>query len=181
MDCEEIVVDTRAVDPERAKEERRVRHLLFQLSQLETGDERYAQLLREIFHENLGEGCFIGPGLHGACISSVRIGNRVFMNSNALLMARGGITIEDDVMIAADASIITNNHDPYDRTLLTCRPVLVRQGAWIGAHAIVLPGVCVGRHAIVGAGSVVTRDVPDFGVVVGNPAHVIRTLDPGRF
>jgi acetyltransferase-like isoleucine patch superfamily enzyme len=181
MDCEETIVDARAVDPTRAKEEQRVRHLLFQMSQLETDDERYAQLLKEIFRENLGEGSFIGSGLHGACISSVRIGNRVLINSNVLLMARGGITIEDDVMIAADASIITNNHDPYDRMLLPCRPVLVRQGAWIGAHAIVLPGVCVGRHSIVGAGSVVTKDVPDFGVVVGNPAHVIRMLDPERF
>lgn len=84
-------------------------------------------------------------------------------------------------MIAADASIITNNHDPYDRQLLTCRPVLIKEGAWIGAHAIVLPGVCIGRYAIVGAGSVVTKDIPDYGVAVGNPARVIRTLDAEKF
>jgi acetyltransferase-like isoleucine patch superfamily enzyme len=181
MDCEEIVVDMRAVDPDQVKEEQRERHLLLQLNQLEPNDERYMQLLKDIFRDNLGEDSFVASGLHGACVGSVRIGKHVMINSNALLMARGGITIEDDVMIAADASIITNNHDPYDRMLLTCRPVLIKQGAWIGAHAIVLPGVCVGRHAIVGAGSVVTKDVPDFGVVVGNPAHVIKMLDPERF
>lgn len=50
-----------------------------------------------------------------------------------------------------------------------------------GAHAIILPGVSVGRYAIVGAGSVVTKDIPDYGVAVGNPAHVIRMLDPEKF
>ena len=96
-------------------------------------------------------------------------------------MARGGITIEDDVQIAANVQLISNNHDPYERQILLCKPVLIRQGAWIGAGATILPGVSVGRYAIVGAGSVVTKDVPDYMVVVGNPAKIVKKLDPKRF
>ena len=61
--------------------------------------------------------------------------------------------------------------------LWTCKPVLIREYAWVGAGATILPGVCIGRHAIVGAGSVVTKDVPDHAVAVGNPAKVIKMLD----
>lgn len=109
------------------------------------------------------------------------MGDRVFINSNLLAMARGGITIENDVQIAANVQLLSNNHDPYDRQVLTCKPVLIREGAWIGAGATILPGVTVGRYAIVGAASVVTHDVGDYEVVVGSPAKCIRTLDADRF
>ena len=72
-------------------------------------------------------------------------------------------------------------HDPYDLCTLTCKPVLIREYAWVGAGATILPGVCIGRHAIVGAGSVVTKDVPDYAVAVGNPAKVIKMLDKEKF
>ena len=96
-------------------------------------------------------------------------------------MARGGITIEDNVQIAGNVSLLTNNHDPYDRMILPCKPILIKKGAWIGANVVVLRGISIGKHAIVGAGSVVTKDVPDYAVVVGNPAKVVKMLDPEKF
>ena len=60
-------------------------------------------------------------------------------------------------------------------------PVVIEKGAWIGAGATLLPGIRVGNHAIVGAASVVTKDVPDYAVVAGNPARIVKTLDPERF
>ena len=54
---------------------------------------------------------------------------------------------------------------------------MIRKGAWIGAGATILPGVCVGKYAVVGAMSVVTKDVPDYAVVVGSPARVIRIIE----
>ncbi len=97
------------------------------------------------------------------------------------MMSRGGITIEDDVMIAANVSLISNNHDLYDRQVLICKPIVIKKGAWIGAGAAILPGVTVGKYAVVGAASVVTHDVPDYAVVVGNPARVTKVLDESRF
>ena len=96
-------------------------------------------------------------------------------------MARGGITIEDDVQMAANVQILTNNHDPYERQLLTVKPVLIQKGAWIGAGVTILPGISIGKHAIVGAAAVVTKDVPDYAIVVGNPAKVVKTLDADKF
>ena len=111
----------------------------------------------------------------------LKIGKNVFINSNFLAMARGGITIEDGVMIAANVQVLSNNHDVYDRNILLCKPVVIAEGAWIGAGASILPGVRIGRYAVVGAAAVVTKDVPDYGVVVGSPAKVIKMLDPEKF
>ena len=96
-------------------------------------------------------------------------------------MARGGITIDDDVMLAANVQLLSNNHDEYDRQVLICKPIHIKRGAWIGAGASILPGVTVGEYAIVGAGAIVTKDVPDYSVVVGSPARVVKTLDENKF
>ncbi|WP_420360969.1 acyltransferase [Companilactobacillus halodurans] len=60
--------------------------------------------------------------------------------------------------------------------ILKTAPITIKEGAWIGAKAVLLPGVTIGKHAIVGAGSVVTKDVTEYTVVGGNPAKVIKTL-----
>ena len=143
--------------------------------------EEYQAVLKEIFGENIGTGTYIAALLNGAALDKMKIGNNVFINSNLLAMARGGITIEDDVQIAGNVSLLTNNHDPYDRMILPCKPILIKKGAWIGANVVVLRGISIGKHAIVGAGSVVTKDVPDYAVVVGNPAKVVKMLDPEKF
>ena len=96
-------------------------------------------------------------------------------------MSRGGITIGDDVQIAANVQLLSNNHDPYDRQILTCKPIVIKDGAWIGAGASIMSGVTVSKHAIVGAASVVTHDVPDYAVVVGSSAKVIKMLDADKF
>lgn len=179
MDCEEIRVDLRTV-PHSAQRQRSAQ-LLFQLNHTMPFSEEYNALLKELLGDNLGEGSTIAPPLSGAALDMLKIGKGVFINSNLLAMARGGITIEDNVMIAANVQLISNNHDPYDLLVLPCKPVLIRESAWIGAGATILPGVCVGRHAVVGACSVVTKDVPDYAVAVGNPAKVIKMLDKERF
>ena len=95
---------------------------------------------------------------------------------NFVAMSAGGITIEDDVMIAANVSLITNNHDFQDRAVLTCKPVVIKRNAWIGVNATILPGVTIGENAIVAAGAVVTKDVPANALVGGVPAKFIKKL-----
>lgn len=181
MDCNEIYVDVRKTSPEERKEGQRQTQLLFQINHTMPLTEEYNHLIRDLFGNNLGEGSHITPPLNGACVGSMKIGKNVLINSNLLAMARGGITIEDNAMIAANVQLISNNHDPYDLWILPCKPVLIKEYAWIGAGATILPGVCIGKHAIVGAGSVVTKDVPDYAVAVGNPAKVIKMLDKEKF
>lgn len=93
------------------------------------------------------------------------------------MMAAGGITIEDDALIAANVQLISNNHDLYDRAVITCLPVHIGKRAWIGAGATILPGVSVGDNAVVGAGSVVTHDVEPNTIVAGNPARLIKRIE----
>ena len=155
--------------------------LVFKLNHALPMSDEYNALLKELFGDNLSEGSSLAPPFLGTCFDRVKIGRGVFVNGNVLMMARGGITIEDGVQIAANAQLISNNHDPYDLKILTCKPVLIKHDAWIGAGATIPPGVCVGAHAVVGAKTVVTKDVPDYAVVVGNPAKVIKMLDREKF
>ena len=181
MECKEEIVDVRIPHPEEFEKGRKIMQQIFKLNQTMPYTDEYFKLLKEIFRENLGENSVINSPIYGACFDKIKIGRNVFINSNTLFMARGGITIEDNVQIAANCQLLSNNHDFYDRQLLTCKPILIKEGAWIGAGVSIMPGICIGKHSIVGAASVVTHDVPDYAVAVGNPARVIKMLDESKF
>lgn len=170
-------IDMREWDPISSEEGRRSASLCFQLNQTDPTSHAHDVLVRELFCRNVGEGCQFQMPLRCMRGDHVRIGNRVILSYNVLLMSIGQITIEDDVMIGANVSILAHNHDPYDRQIVTCEPVTIKKGAWIGATSTILPGVTVGKYAIVGAGAVVNRDVPDYAVVTGIPAKVVKMLD----
>lgn len=106
---------------------------------------------------------------------NIRFGKNVFMNINCTFMDRGGITIEDGVLIGPEVKLITLNHDlnPKRRHITVCNPIRICREAWIGAGAMVMPGITVGEGAVVAAGAIVTKDVPPYTVVAGVPARVI--------
>ena len=143
--------------------------------------EEYFSLMNELFYGQIGKNSVVNNQLTVVLPKNVKIGSGVTVMNGALMMAAGGITIEDKVMIAANVQLISNNHDPYVREVLTCKPILIKYGAWVGAGATILPGVTVGRYAIVGANSVVNKDIPDYAVAVGSPAKVIKYLDKEKF
>lgn len=105
-------------------------------------------------------------------------GKRVFINFNCTFLDRGGITLEDDVLIGPNVLLVTENHpeEPAHRKDVYARPIHIKRGAWLGAGVKVLPGITIGEDAIVGAGAVVTKDVPDGAIVVGNPARIVRDV-----
>ena len=181
MECIEERIDMRDSSRYDQEEGKRLAQLQFRLNHTMPMTKEYNELLHEFFGDRIGEESYVAAPFQGAALNKLVIGKGVYINSNMLAMARGGITIEDGAQIAANVSLISNNHDPYDLMVLTCKPVLICRDAWIGANAVILPGVRVGIHAVVGAGSVVTKDVPDYAVAVGNPAKVIRMLDPEKF
>ena len=178
---EELRVDMRDMNSYDLETYAKQEDLVFRLNQTKPRTEEYNEILQELFEGRMGEGSFLRAPLAGAAFDKMTIGSRVFINSNLLAMARGGITIEDDVQIAANVQLLSNNHDPYDRQVLLCKPIVIKQGAWIGAGASIMAGVTIGRYAIIGAASVVTHDVGDYEVAVGSPAKVIKTLDAERF
>lgn len=107
----------------------------------------------------------------------MRFGKHVFINHSFTAMSVGGITLGDRVQIGPHVTIVTDNHDFKNRSVLICKPVKVGNGVWIGANVTILPGVTVGENAVIAAGAVVTKDVPANSIVGGNPAKVIRILD----
>ncbi|MDR2085419.1 MAG: sugar O-acetyltransferase [Bacteroidales bacterium] len=108
----------------------------------------------------------------------IRLGKNVFVNFGCGFMDRGGITIEDNVLIGPKANLITENHpeEPELRRYVYAKPIHIKKGAWIGAAATILPGVTIGENAMVAAGAVVTKDVPDNTIVGGVPAKIIRKI-----
>lgn len=121
----------------------------------------------------IGNNCNICA--HTLIEGDVVVGSNVTVKSGVQLW--DGTRIEDDVFIGPNA---TFTNDPMPRSKVypdSFKGISVKQGASIGANATILPGITIGRNAMVGAGAVVTKDVPDRAVVVGNPARVIRHLD----
>ena len=177
----EELVDMREMTQEELIEAGKMAEIVFKLNHTLPNSDEYNALLKELLGDNLGENSSIMAPIAGAAFDHIKIGDNVFINSNSLLMARGGITIEDEVMLAANVQLLSNNHDEYDRQVLICKPILIKKGAWIGAGASILPGVTVGKYAIVGANSVVSKDIPDYAVAVGSPAKVIKYLDKEKF
>lgn len=99
----------------------------------------------------------------------------MFINHSAIFSASGGIEFEDGVQLAPGVKIATINHDFNERhTKYTYGKVTIKKNAWIGMGATICPGVTIGKYAVIGAGSVVTKDISDYGVAVGCPAKVIK-------
>ncbi len=120
--------------------------------------------------------CEIGAW-HGG---ELRIGERVFINQGASVVASHHIDIGDDVRIGDFAAIYDSDYHAVEegRPVRTA-PVRVGANAWLGRGAVVLPGCDIGAHAVVAAGAVVTGDVPPRSLVAGNPARIVRELRAG--
>lgn len=129
----------------------------------------------------IGENCNIGRGVY--IDNHVVIGNNVKIQNYVSVF--DGVTIEDGVFVGPHA-VFTNDKLPRainaDGTAKSAddwqvTPTLVKYGAAIGSNAVLVCGITVGRWAMIGSGSVVTKDVPDYGLVVGNPARLIGYVD----
>ena len=106
--------------------------------------------------------------------NDVIIGDRVTIKCGVYLW--DGLRLEDDVFVGPNATF-TNDKFPRSKKFLDKFPqTIVKQGASIGANATILPGITIGKYAMIGAGAVVTHDVPDGCLVVGNPARIIKII-----
>jgi len=115
----------------------------------------------------------------------LKIGDRTYVGYQVTVSAAKQVEIGNDCLIADRVFIADNDGHPLDMEKRIAhepvepgqvQPIIIEDGAWIGSRAVILKGVRIGKGAVVGAGAVVTRDVPAFAVVVGNPARVLRTL-----
>jgi acetyltransferase-like isoleucine patch superfamily enzyme len=98
----------------------------------------------------------------------------------------GPVTIGSHVNLAQGIVVTALNHNFEDTTLrideqgISTQPVVIGDDVWVGANAVILPGVKIGKHVVVAAGAVVTKDVPDYCVVAGVPARVVKKLEENK-
>lgn len=173
---EEIRIDMRIPEQADPQEGVRCAQLCFKINHTMPYTDTYNDLVNELFNHQIGEGSRVVAPMTVVRGKNVKIGKNVIVMNNCLFMAAGGITIDDDVMVAANAQLISNNHDLHEHAVITCKPVHLKRNCWIGAGATILPGVTVGENAVVAAAAVVTKDVPDNVVVAGNPARFLKHI-----
>ncbi len=114
------------------------------------------------------------------------VGNLVIGNNTRVGIGNtiiGPVTISDNVNIGQNVTISGLNHNYEDpsKTIseqgVGTSPIKIENDVWIGANSVVLPGIQIGNHCVIGAGSVITKDIPPYSVVVGNPARIIKRYD----
>jgi len=122
--------------------------------------------------------CTLINGARIQCEASVEIGDFCLISWNVLIMDCERLAT-DPVARRAALSLVSSRPGRLLERQVPGRPVRIRQNVWLGFDCCVLPGVEIGEGSVVGARSVVTRDVPPYTVVVGNPARPVRILEPG--
>jgi acetyltransferase-like isoleucine patch superfamily enzyme len=136
-------------------------------------------LLSRIIETEIDESTYVFTPLYINYGKHTKIGKNVFINFDCTFLDLGGITIEDNVLIAPKVSLLSEGHplSAGSRQSLVPGYIHIKKNAWIGANATILPGVTVGENAVVAAGAVVSKDVPDDTIVGGIPAKIIKTLE----
>lgn len=171
-----------ADDPELGEQSSRALDLIqvYNATSVRAVEER-RRLLRDLLG-SIGEGTEIRPPLYVDYGSHISIGARCFANFGLVALDVAPITIGDDVQIASNVQLLTPTHpvEPGPRRAKweAAKPITIGDNVWLGGGAIVLAGVSIGENTVVGAGAVVPRDLPPNVVAVGNPARIVRQLDP---
>lgn len=168
-------------DPEVLREQMACQEKLYDFNQTRPGEgEKRTALLKDMFAE-IGDMCYIEPPLHSNFGGHhVHFGNCIYANYNLTLVDDTHIYVGDNTMFGPNVTIATAGHpiapELRGRGLQYNLPVHIGKNCWLGAGVIVLPGVTIGDNVVVGAGSVVTKDLPDNVVAVGNPCKVLRPV-----
>lgn len=154
--------------------------LCFELNNTRPKDvEKREAILRELIPE-LGENCVILSPFVTDYGCYCRIGHDTFINHNAYLMDGCGITIGSHCFIGPNCGMYTAVHatlaEERNKGLEKALPITIGDNCWIGADVTILPGVTIGSNTIIGAKSVVTKDIPDNVIAVGNPCRVLRPI-----
>ncbi len=138
--------------------------------------------IAEVVKELLGksDGAFINPPFYCDYGSHIEVGKNFFANYNCTIIDVAKVKIGDNCMLAPNVAIYTAGHPVHPQTRISAyeygKAIMIGDNVWIGGNTVVCPGVKIGSNTAIGAGSVVTRDIPDWCVAAGNPCRVIRTI-----
>jgi len=145
-----------------------------------TEPEKQQAILTELFAD-IGPNCYIEPPFHANFGGHhVHFGSNIYANFNLTLVDDTHIYVGDHTMIGPNVTLATAGHpilpELREQNYQYNMPVHIGRNCWLGTGVIVLPGVTIGDNVVVGAGSIVTKDLPDNVVAVGNPCRVLRQV-----
>jgi maltose O-acetyltransferase len=164
-----------------ARERAECKNLLKQLNITEyvVGDDTKTILARLI--PNAPKSLYIEPPFHCDYGYNIICGENVYFNVNCVILDVTLVKLGNNVFFAPCVQVYTATH-PIDAVLRRSKengkPVTIGDDCWIGGGAIICPGVTIGNRCVIGAGSVVTKDIPDDSLAAGNPARVLRKIEP---
>ena len=169
-----------ALDKELTDERVMTRLLLKELNDSrEDQQEKRESILKQLL-PNAGMGLWLQPPFYCDYGTNIILGEKVFFNFNCVLLDVAKITVGSRTLFGPNVQIYTATHpvNYLERSsgLEYGKPILIGEDVWIGGSAIICPGVKIGNRSIIGAGSVVTKDIPDDVIAVGNPCRVIKEL-----
>lgn len=161
------------------EEQRVCRHILQQLNFMDRSD---FDGIRSVVKKLLGrsDGAFINPPFYCDYGKNIEAGKHLFVNYNCTILYVAKVKIGDNCLLAPNVAIYTAGHPVHPDTRASMyeygKEVTIGDNVWIGGNAVICPGVHIGNNVVIGAGSVVTKDIPDWAIAAGNPCKVIRLI-----
>lgn len=161
------------------EEQKVARKILQELNTMDRSDfEGIARVVQELLGKS--EGAFINPPFYCDYGKHIEVGKNFFANYNCTILDVAKVKIGDNCQMAPNVAVYTAGHPIHPDTRNTAYEygieVIIGDNVWIGGNSVICPGVHIGSNTVIGAGSVVTRDIPDWCVAAGNPCKVIHSI-----
>jgi maltose O-acetyltransferase len=166
-------------DPELLNDRLKARRLLYDFNHSHPDEvEKRHQLLANLFHS--AEKCYIEPAFQCDYGYNISFGENFYANFNCVILDVCRVTFGINAFLAPNVQIYTATHPTNAQERISGRefgkPITIGDNVWIGGSSVILPGVNIGHNAVIGSGSVVTKNIPDNVVAVGNPCRVVKQL-----
>jgi len=169
-----------SMDETLSAERAQARHLFQQLNHLRYGDMDAYDEIREQLFPNAAEDFWVEPPFYCDYGYNIQTGTNVYFNFNSVVLDVCTVTIGSNVMFGPNVQIYTATHplsaSERRKSLESGTPVAIGDDCWIGGSVVICPGVRIGNRCVIGAGSVVTKDIPDGAFAAGNPARIIKDV-----
>ena len=161
------------------KEQAETRKLLQKLNFMDRSDfAGIAQVVKELFRKS--ENAMVNPPFYCDYGSHIEVGKNFFANYNCTILDVAKVKIGDNCQMAPNVAIYTAGHPIHPATRNTAyeygKEVTIGDNCWIGGNVVICPGVHIGDNVVIGAGSVVTKDIPNWSLAAGNPCKVLRRI-----